>query len=756
MPSQGPRNGTIFLNDASFGTKPWADPGFAAAFDGFEASVSSDGFTSATSQYLAAKGFGFTVPSMATILGILCEVRLVASGVGGVDARAQLVKADAVQTTNKATGASISTFGGSYRSYGGASDLWGTTWTPAEINAAGFGFVFAATAAGGSSVYVDHIRVTVTYVIGSQAEVSARGTVVAIGSYRGVFVVAAAKITLSGMGPDFALRVFVGVPGLTELTPRLRRFSIRRGRPGNLERVEAGTCSVTMRDDDGALDPSNVASPYYPYVRVLAELLLQRRRAGVTYPRFRGRLERMVSSWQPPRYQEQELTCSDAFEALAAARIQSGTASLTTALVGANNDLVFTAREAGPRGDELGVQYIVGGASTALAAALNDPVSGSADIQATNDTLDWYRGTVATQAPAPPAPARLEIRGNDALVTVSTDSSSQPTATAAQVKAIVDATPELAARVSVEIAAGDNGSGVVTVMPLRRLTGGKWPQERSGARIERVLDLIGWPASLRRIDPGLLDVVTGGFGPRDNASALSHIQDVASSELGYFFVDRDGVAVYHDGGHRGRDPRSTVVQVIFGDASAGAGYLYSTVTPEYSTQRLFNRVLVTAGATGAEPQMAEDVASQILYSPIPGVPFPREHSRATLLASDADALVVARTILAASKDARVRFERIRVLERDIPSGWTEAVMALELGDRVQLRTKPPGHNTVGVYDCFVEQIEEEGNPDGSPVAVTLGLSSATESLVVVPAGGPLKDSSGDDFVLDSSTAGVLG
>src|SRR6185295_12938347 len=47
------------------------------------------------------------------------------------------------------------------------SDLWGTTWTPAEINASDFGLVFSAHINGLvtllPSASIDHIRVTVYY-----------------------------------------------------------------------------------------------------------------------------------------------------------------------------------------------------------------------------------------------------------------------------------------------------------------------------------------------------------------------------------------------------------------------------------------------------------------------------------------------------------------------------------------------------------------------------------------------------------------
>ncbi|MEO8590409.1 MAG: T9SS type A sorting domain-containing protein [Flavobacteriales bacterium] len=49
-----------------------------------------------------------------------------------------------------------------YVNYGGAGNLWGQSWTIADINATGFGVVLAARVANGTA-RVDHVRVTVTY-----------------------------------------------------------------------------------------------------------------------------------------------------------------------------------------------------------------------------------------------------------------------------------------------------------------------------------------------------------------------------------------------------------------------------------------------------------------------------------------------------------------------------------------------------------------------------------------------------------------
>jgi MSHA biogenesis protein MshQ len=77
-----------------------------------------------------------------------------------------LVKAGAASGTNGA-GATTYTTSDVVAVHGSPSDLWGTTWTPAQINAVNFGAVFTATkpdSTGAAHVItVDHIQITVHY-----------------------------------------------------------------------------------------------------------------------------------------------------------------------------------------------------------------------------------------------------------------------------------------------------------------------------------------------------------------------------------------------------------------------------------------------------------------------------------------------------------------------------------------------------------------------------------------------------------------
>lgn len=536
-------------------------------------------------------------------------------------------------------------------------------------------------------------------------------------------------------------------------TANLQTFTVRRGRPFNLDRCEAGTAGFMFTNGDGSLDPANSNSPYYPEILPLKEIWLSRLEDGVSYNRFRGPIERYKPVWQPPHHQSIGIDAADAFETLANIQLLSDAATLTTALTGANNDLVFTARNVGGQGDDITVEYVVAGNDTPLDADTNDAVTGTATIPTGRDAALAAIANIFARTVTPAAPTALTVQGTDIIVTVATNGAGAPTSTSALIKTALEANADVMALVSVAHAPSNSGAGVVTAMAKTNLSGGKWPVETSGERITRVLDLAAWPADKRAIDDGTFEVASQGFGDSENVTALTHMQDVADSELGYVFIDGNGNFVFHDGAHRSRETRSTVSQATFSDD--GTGYSYYGLEITFDKDRIANEVTVTAGGEGAIPQTVEDSGSQAVYGR-------RTLAKSTLLAHDSDALLVADAILDVYKDPRTRFESISLYMPADSSLWTPAVLGREIGDLVTVRTSPPVEDGATeytiAYDCFIESIEDSGSP-GVPWSVTFQLTPFSESLSGPPGGGglgALVDSSGDTFTLDSATLGVLG
>lgn len=161
MPSQGPNSPTAAANDTSAGTRAWETPGNVFGSDNAYAQASAPSVTALT-YYLKATGFGFTVPSGATINGIVVEIERRASGTVK-DASVRLYKGGALAGADRGDLETAWPTSDASRTYGGATDLWGTTWTPADVNSSTFGVGLQAQMSPLAQALVDHIRVTVYY-----------------------------------------------------------------------------------------------------------------------------------------------------------------------------------------------------------------------------------------------------------------------------------------------------------------------------------------------------------------------------------------------------------------------------------------------------------------------------------------------------------------------------------------------------------------------------------------------------------------
>lgn len=155
--SQGPNSPGTAVNDPSIGTAAWSFTAHVAASD------DSYAVASVPSQYLKATNFGFSLPPAAKVEGITVTVEKSSAGGTVFDASVRIVKGGTVTgAERKEPPTNFWPMTDVVVTYGGSSDLWGESWTAAQINAAGFG---VAVAGGDSfdSAAIDHITITVTY-----------------------------------------------------------------------------------------------------------------------------------------------------------------------------------------------------------------------------------------------------------------------------------------------------------------------------------------------------------------------------------------------------------------------------------------------------------------------------------------------------------------------------------------------------------------------------------------------------------------
>jgi hypothetical protein len=148
------------------GTVAWSNPDNAKVSDNVYATVSTSS-NGVTSHYLKATNFSFSIPTGATINGIVAEVEK-KKGVldsSDIDNSVKLVKGGTISGTDKASSTPWPNTD-TYTTYGSSSDLWGLSLTPSDINDTNFGVAISSLIVSsdiGVDANIDHIRITVYY-----------------------------------------------------------------------------------------------------------------------------------------------------------------------------------------------------------------------------------------------------------------------------------------------------------------------------------------------------------------------------------------------------------------------------------------------------------------------------------------------------------------------------------------------------------------------------------------------------------------
>ncbi|WP_295338586.1 T9SS type A sorting domain-containing protein [Flavobacterium sp.] len=161
----GPFYPTTGSNVTGIGTVGWTATNNIVSANTINATVT---FTaSGNSNYLMGSNYGFNIPNGVQVTGIVVEIHRrtssVAAGRTAKDNVVSLVKNGTILGVNKAVPTNYTTTL-TTATYGSATDLWGTTWTAADVNASNFGAVIAVTATNNPTVHVDYIRITVHYI----------------------------------------------------------------------------------------------------------------------------------------------------------------------------------------------------------------------------------------------------------------------------------------------------------------------------------------------------------------------------------------------------------------------------------------------------------------------------------------------------------------------------------------------------------------------------------------------------------------
>lgn len=162
MGTLGPNSGGTFADDGTVGSISITNAANAGLSDNSYATVVM--LVTQVGHYLKVTNFGFTIPLDATITGVTVGIeRSTTLTDSVVDNSVKLVKGGTISGDEKAAGTNWPT-SDTYATYGSATDLWGLTLTPVDINLSTFGVAVSPTASLlGATAQIDHIRITVDY-----------------------------------------------------------------------------------------------------------------------------------------------------------------------------------------------------------------------------------------------------------------------------------------------------------------------------------------------------------------------------------------------------------------------------------------------------------------------------------------------------------------------------------------------------------------------------------------------------------------
>lgn len=221
-----------------------------------------------------------------------------------------------------------------------------------------------------------------------------------------------------------------------------------------------------------------------------------------------------------------------------------------------------------------------------------------------------------------------------------------------------------------------------------------WSGDKSGARVNRILDFTPWPATDRAVDTGVSTLGPATFG----GSSLSMLQKVEETEQGALFATKDGSVRF-----MARDMMiSSVSNGVFGD---GTGELeYADLVYVYDDQLIFNDVQVTRedGIT----QVAGDAASQAKYLRRSKV------FDGMLYSTDAEARGLGGWWITHYKDPLLRATNMR-LEPSAGNALTHYphVLGRELMDRVGVKRRPQNLGAAIDQETLIEGITHDVTPD---------------------------------------------
>jgi len=251
--------------------------------------------------------------------------------------------------------------------------------------------------------------------------------------------------------------------------------------------------------------------------------------------------------------------------------------------------------------------------------------------------------------------------------------------------------------------------------------------ETTGSRINKILNTISWPQSMRDIDTGQTTVQAD---PGTSRTSLAACQTIETTEYGAFYADATGSLVFQDRSFTTSSVNAT--PTVFNDNGTNISY-FNALWLLDDTQ-VYNQANITA--TGLAMQSASNATSIAKY-------FAHTYTKTDLLMqTTAEALNYAQAYVASRAETTIRCDAI-TLDLYTANYTTGTIAALNLDyfDPITITTTQPGNGAT--TSTLTKTLQVFGVQHSISVNSWKTTFTTLEPII-------------DGFIIGSSLYGVLG
>jgi len=267
-----------------------------------------------------------------------------------------------------------------------------------------------------------------------------------------------------------------------------------------------------------------------------------------------------------------------------------------------------------------------------------------------------------------------------------------------------------------------NASDAFRLLAMAAITSvtGQANGQDTGTRIDKILDTVDFPVSMRTLDTG--DSLTQA-DPATNRTPLAAIKNCETSEQGAFFINPEGNAVFKN--------RSNTISSAGGTPLAfnqSGGIPYKNLIFAFDDKLIVNKSTVTR--VGGSPQTYTDAASLAEY-------FPHVVNFSDLVVqTDTEAANIAAIYVGTRSTTSIRIDQMSVDLYDplVPNG---TMLDLDYFDNVVITNIQPDGSTI-VKNLQIQGVNWEITPNSF-----FGNFTTLEPIT-------------DGFIIGNSTYGIIG